>query len=225
MFEDVVSFFVRILVFVVIFVLIAVIVYLIYLYLKKKEVNYYFPRKDFYDSEFYALSLYSNPFVKDLYLVSNEMPSVRLGKILNVKIEANDVEPNKIIDLKQIGADTIISFLVAFDSKLFRKLFPEKKVIKVFRRQIVNDSLIGDIGVKGTGIKPIGFFLTIQEPNSNIDKLMLNYLSYNAVVHSFEKAQDKWGQFATANVGQKEPFIAVKEREKINIELPFKKKE
>jgi len=212
------------LVIIVFIVLIVIIVYLVYLYLRKKEFQFYYPRQDFYDGEKYSLEILPLPFLKDLIMVSEKMPEIRIGRIISAKIEANDFSIQNAIDLTKIEADTIITFLVQIDNSLFRKIKPEKKIFKILRRQIQNDFLAGDIIVKGTGIKVIGHFLTIIDKDSNTEKLLLPYLEHQALIMSFEKAQDKWGQFALANIGQREAYLMGKEREKINIDLPFLKK-
>lgn len=225
MFSGFLSFIVSAAFYIVIIVLVVVIVYLIWLYLKKQQEVLFFPRKDFYEAELFALKLTPMPLLKDLHLTGGgEMTPVRLGKIVSAKIEENDNvagNPLAVQELKDIGADSVVSFLVKFDAGLMGKISPKIKIVKVFRRLIENDILLGDILIKGTGLKPLGFYLTVHEKGSNSDKLMLKYLGYNAMLTAYEKAQDKWGQFALSNVGQKEAYIAAKERDKMEVKLPF----
>lgn len=240
-----------IIVWIAVFVIIIGIIFVMYFSVKKKfeKIDLFTPRQVTYMATIESSLALKNPLMYDMWISGDgRTPQIKLGNVVGF-----NSEPSKIKSLRNIkhtkdgevdeensetqkdygerltksGLDIIYTLVFADTKGFIKKILPQLKPVRVFRRDILDGNLLGSIILRCSGIRKRGFYY-YPTTYGNYDQLYLEHLSYENMEASYEKAQDKWGEFADSNIKQKQWFLMDVEKSKTTIDMPFgagKKKE
>ncbi len=204
--------------FVLIFVLLAI---YFYFYMKHhyETIDIFTPRQATYVANVEASFLLKDKKMKDIWIAGDgKTPQIKLGNIVGFNIEPSKIKTISSDEAIKYGLDRIVTIIFRDTKSFWKKIWPTLVPIRFFIRELVDGNFIGTLMLNCSGLKKKGlyYYPTVY---GNFDPLYIENLRYEVIEASFEKAQDKWGQFADLNTKQKEWHIMDVDKAKTTIDI------